>query len=96
MSRETRYRLAFNAPADLHADTTTHGDFQTLAGALAAAWAHDTSGGRPLGITCGGLPVMGEEDLRGAVERLRAIESECPDSGKIGCAAQVLRELGLE
>lgn len=96
MSKGTRYRLAFNAPGNLSVDTPSHGDFQTLAGALAAAGANDTSGGRSLGITCGGLPVMGEEDLRWAVERLRAIESECLDSGKIGCAARVLREMGLE
>lgn len=96
MSNGTRYRLAFNASGAPHADTISHGDFQTLAGALAAAWASHTSGCRPLSITCGGLPVMGEDDLRQAVERLRTVESECPENGKIGCAAHVLREMGLE
>jgi len=96
MSNGTRYRLAFHAPGAPDTDAISHGDFQTLAGALAVAWASDTSGCRPLGITCGGLPVMGEEDLKQAIERLRAVESECPDNGKIGCAAHVLREMGLE
>jgi hypothetical protein len=39
---------------------------------------------------------MSEEDLRRAFARLRAIESECPGSDKIGCVALVLREMGLE
>ncbi len=96
MSQEAKYRLAFNPPGDLHSDTPSGGVFQTLAGALTAAWASDTSGGRALGVTYGGMPVMGEEDLRWAVERLRAIESECPEDNRIRCAAQVLREMGLE
>ena len=96
MLREAKYRLAFNAPGTIQADAPSGGDFQTLAGALAAAWANDVSGGRSFGVTFGGLPVLGEEDLRRAVERLRVIESECPEDGKIGCAARVLRELGLE
>lgn len=96
MSNGTRYRLTFHAPGAPNADAISHNDFQTLAGALAVAGASETSGCRPLGITCGGLPVMREEDLRRAIERLRAVESECPDNGKIGCAAHVLREMGLE
>jgi hypothetical protein len=39
---------------------------------------------------------MGEEDLRRAFERLRAIESECPGGNVIACAERVLREMGLE
>ena len=96
MSKETRYRLVFNPSGDPHADVPSNGDFLTLAGALTAAWDNDTSGGRALGVTYGGMPVMGEEDLRRAFERLRAIESQCPDGNKIGCAVQVLREMGLE
>lgn len=96
MSNATRYRLAFHAPGASDTGAVSHGDFQTLAGALAAAWASETSGCRPLGITCRGLPVMGEEDLRQAVERLRAVERECPDDGQIVCAGHVLRGMGLE
>ena len=96
MSKEAKYQLVFNSSGDLHADMPSNGDFLTLAGALTAGWANDASGGHSFGVTCGGMPVMGEEDLRRAFERLRAIESECPDNGKIGCAAQVLREMGLE
>lgn len=39
---------------------------------------------------------MGEEDLRRAFERLRAIESECPGGNVIAWAERVVRELGLE
>ena len=53
MSREAKYRLTFRAPKDLEADTSSGGDFQTLAGALTVAWANDSSGGRSLAITCG-------------------------------------------
>ena len=59
MNREAKYRLAFSAPGASQSDAPSGGDFQTLAGALAAAWANDASGGRPLGVTFGGLPVMG-------------------------------------
>jgi hypothetical protein len=62
MSRETKYRLAYNAPGTVVDGAPSSGDFQTLAGALAMAWVNDGSGGRSLGITCGGMPVMGEED----------------------------------
>ena len=96
MSRETKYRLTFGAPGARHADTPYGGDFQTLAGALTAAWANDASGGRAVGVTYGGLPVMNEEDLRRAFERLRDIKSECPDDNRINCAERVLREMGLE
>lgn len=96
MSRDAKYRLDFNAPgaSDLAAQST--GDFQTLAGALIAGWGINIFGGRSLGVTYGGLPVMREEDLTRAFERLYAIESECPDDNKIVCAERVLRELGLE
>jgi hypothetical protein len=63
---------------------------------LTAGWANDASGGRTVGVTYGGLPVMNEEDLRRAFERLRAIEGECPDDNKINCAERVLREMELE
>ncbi len=96
MIKEAKYRLAFNAPRATNFDTPSRIDFQTLAGALTAAWANDTSGGRALAVTYGGMPVMGEEDLRRAFERLRAIEHECPGGNMIGCAGQVLREMGLE
>ena len=96
MSREAKYRLTFRAPKDLAADTSSGGDFQTLAGALTVAWANDSSGGRSLAIKCGGLPVMGEEDLRRAFEHMRAIESECVGGNIIACAERVLREMGLE
>ena len=96
MSRETRYRLAFMAPGAPDAGTPSGGDFQTLAVALSVGWSNDGSGGRSLGITCGGMPVMNEEDLRRAFERLRAIESECPGGNVIACAERVLREMGLE
>ena len=96
MSKEAKYRLIFNAPEAVNHDTPSIGDFQSLAGALAAGWTNDISGGRSLSIICGGLAVMREEDLRRAFGRLRAIESECPDNNKIVCAAQVLREMGLE
>ena len=96
MSRETKYRLTFSAPGTHHADAPYSGDFQTLAGALTAGWANDASGGRTVGLTYGGLPVMNEEDLRRAFERLRAIESECPEDNKINCAERVLREMELE
>jgi len=96
MSRETKYRLAFIAPGALDAGTPSGGDFQTLAGALATAWVNNGSGGRSLGIKCGGLPVMGEEDLGRAFKRLRAIEGECPGGNLIACAERVLREMGLE
>ena len=87
MNKETRYRLASGASVYARAEVSSHGDFQTLAGALAAAWANAAAGARPLGITCGGLPVMSEEDLRRALERLRAVESECRGDNRIGCAA---------
>ena len=96
MNTVAKYRLAFSPAGAAHSDAPARGDFQTLAGALTAAWASDASGGRPLGVTLGGLPVLGEEDLRRAVERLRAVEGERPDDGKIECAARVLREMGLE
>ena len=96
MSREAKYRLAFIAPKSPEADAPSSGDFQTLAGALSMGWVNDSSGGRSLGIRCGGLPVMGEEDLRRAFELLRAIESECPGGNMIACAERVLREMGLE
>jgi hypothetical protein len=96
MSRETKYKIAFRAPGAVDAGTQSSGGFLTLAGALSMAWVNDGSGGRSLGITCGGMPVMGEEDLRRAFERLRAIESECPGGNVIACAERVLRELGLE
>jgi hypothetical protein len=96
MKSETRYRLVFKAPDALDAGATSGGDFQTLAGALSMGWLNDGSGGRSLGITCGGMPVMNEEDLRRAFERLRAIESECPGGNVIACAERVLREMGLE
>ena len=96
MSREAKYRLTFRAPRDLEADTSSGGDYQTLAGALTVAWANDNSGGRSLAITCGGLPVMGEEDLKRAFEHLRAVESECVGGNLIACAERVLREMGLE
>jgi hypothetical protein len=96
LNRGAKYRLAFSAAGAAHSDAPSNGDFQTLAGALAAAWASDASGGRLLGVTFGGLPVMGAEDLKSAVERLSAIEGECPDDGKIRCAERVLREMGLE
>jgi hypothetical protein len=95
VGRETRYRLFFNVPGDRDGDTPPNRDFQTLAGALAAAWANNTSGGHSLSITYSGLPLMGEEDLIWAIERLRAIECECPADGKIGCAVQVISEMGL-
>lgn len=96
MSRETRYRLAFDAPGAPAQNAPSGGDFQTLAGTLAAALVMEDSGGSLLGITCGGLPVMNGEDLRAAVARLRAIAGECPDDGMIACAARVLQEVGLE
>jgi hypothetical protein len=96
MGRETKYRLAFNTPGAVNVGTPSGGDFQTLAGALAMAWVNDGSGGRSLGITCGGLPVMGEEELRRALGRLRAIERECPGANLIACAGRVLRQMGLE
>ena len=96
MSRETKYRLTFRAPGAPDDGTPSGGDFQTLAGALTMGWVNDGSGGRSLGITCGGMPVMGEDDLRRAFERLRAIESECPGGNVIACAERVLREMGLE
>jgi trehalose 6-phosphate synthase/phosphatase len=95
-----RFRLPgpghFRAPKDLEADTSSGGDFQTLAGALTVAWANDSSGGRALAITCGGLPVMGEDELRRAFEHLRVVESECAGGNLIACAERVLREMGLE
>ena len=96
MNRGAKYRLDFNAPGAPNPAPSSSGVFQTLAGALIAGWAINSSGGRSLGVTCGGLPVMCEEDLGRAFERLYAIEGECPDSNKVGCAEQVLRELGLE
>jgi hypothetical protein len=96
MSKEARYRLAYNAPGALTTDAPHRGDFQTLAGALTAGWQNASSGGRTLGVTYGGLPVMGEEDLSHAFELLRAIESECPGDNRINCAERVLREMGLE
>jgi hypothetical protein len=96
MSREAKYRLAFSAPGAVNPDAPSGGDFQTLAGALTAGWTNDASGGRSHAITFGGMPVMREDDLRRAFERLRALESERPTDNKIGCAAQVLREMGLE
>ena len=96
VSREAKYRLTFRAPGALEADTSSGGDFQTLAGALTVAWAHDNSGGRSLAITCGGLPVMGEAELMCAFGLLRAAESECPGGNIIACAGQVLKEMGFE
>lgn len=96
MSKVAKYSLIFHAPGATNLDAPSNGDFQTLAGALTAGWENDISGGRSLGVTCGRLPVMGEEDLRRAFARLRAIEGECPDGNRIGCAGQVLREMGLE
>jgi hypothetical protein len=96
MSRETKYRLAYNAPGAADGGSPSGGDFQTLAGALTLAWVNEGAGGRSLGITCGGMPVMGEDDLRRAFERLRAIESECPGDNLIACAGRVLRQMGLE
>jgi hypothetical protein len=96
MSREAKYRLTVRAPGALEADTSSGGDFQTLAGALTVAWANDSSGGRSLGITCGGMPVMGEEDLRRAFGLLRAAEGECHGGNLIACAGHVLKEMGLE
>lgn len=93
MSREAKYRLAFNAPGP--PGPSSSGVFQTLAGALIAGWAVNIFGGRSLGVTYGGLPVMCEEELRRAFERLYAVERECPGDNKIGCAEQVLREMGL-
>ena len=96
MSREAKYRLAFDAPGAPKLATTSSSDFQTLAGALIAGWGVNIFGGRCLGVTYGGLPVMCEEDLTRAFERLCAIEGECPGGNKIGCAEQVLSEMGLE
>jgi len=96
VSRETRYRLTFIAPEAPAAGPPSGGDFRTLAGALTVAWANDSSGGRSLGIKCGGLPVMGEEDLRLAFDLLRAAEGECPGGNLLTCAERVLRKLGLE
>jgi hypothetical protein len=96
MSRDAKYRLAFNAPGARGPGAPSGGDFQTLAGTLAAALVIEDSGSGLLGVTCGGLPVMNGEDLREAVGRLRAVAGECPDDGMIPCAARVLREMGLE
>lgn len=96
MSREARYRLAFNAPGAHDPNAPSGGVFQTLAGTLAAALVMEDSGSTLLGVTCGGLPVMNGEDLKEAVRRLRAVANECPDDGMIACAARVLREIGLE
>ena len=84
------------APGTADAGTPSGGDFQTRAGALTMGLVNDGSGGRSLGITFGGMPVMNKEDLRRAFERLRAIESECPGGNVIACAERVLREMGLE
>jgi hypothetical protein len=96
MSRETRYKLTFSAPGAADGGAPSSGGFLTLAGALTTGWVNDGSGGRSLGITCGGLPVMGEEDLRRAFALLRAAESECPGGDMIACAERVLREMGFE
>lgn len=96
ISREAKYRLDFNAPGASDPAPPSSVVFQTLARALIAGWEINDSGGRSFGITYGGLPVMREDDLRRAFERLHAIEGECPDGNKVGCAEQVLRELGLE
>lgn len=96
MSREARYRLTFNAPGAHDPNAPSGGDFQTLAGTLAAALVMEDSGGTLLGVTCGGLPVMSGDDLRDAVGRLRAVANECPGDGMIVCAGRVLRGMGLE
>jgi hypothetical protein len=96
MSREARYRLAFNAPGASDPGAPSSGDFQTLAGALAAALVMEDSGSSLLGVTIGRLPVLSGEDLREAVGRLRAVAGECPEDGMIACAARVLSEMGLE
>ena len=91
-----KYRLTFRSPKALDADKPSGSDFRTLAGALTVAWANDSSGGRSLAITCGGLPVMGEEDLGRAFERMRVAESESLGGNILACAERVLREMGLE
>ena len=96
MRREVRYRLAFNAPGAHDPAAPSGGDFQTLAGALAAALVMEDSGASLLGVTHGGLPVMSGEDLRDAVGRLRAVAGECPGDGMMACASRVLREMRLE
>jgi hypothetical protein len=95
MSVGARYRLIFDAPGDPHPVTPPDVDFRSLADALAAAWTTNTFGGQLLGDTCGLLRVMNGEDLRRAFERLRTLESECPNADEVGCARQVLREMGL-
>lgn len=96
MSREAKYRLDFDVPGAADLVTRSSSDYQTLAGALVAGWVVNTFGGRPLGVTYGGLPVMREEDLQLAFDRLHATASDCPGENDIGRAARVLREMGLE
>lgn len=96
MSREAKYRLAFNPPGAQASGAQSGGDFRTLAGALAAALVMNDSGMTLLGVTCGGLPVMNGEDLSEAVGRLRSVASECPGDNIIACAGRVLREMNLE
>ena len=97
MYTDVRYKLSLNVPGAAAGREPCVRHLSTLAGALAAAWENDSAGGRSLGISHGGLPVLGEDELLRCFERLRAIEGDCPDSsGRIFYAARVLREMNLE
>ena len=94
MTGEAKYTLSLSVPgAEAGAPAVRH--LHSLAGALAAAWAHDNAGGKTLGIAYEGTPVMGEEELGRCFERMRAMEGDRPSGDWIICAARVLRERGL-
>lgn len=96
MSTEAKYRFAYTGPADPVPHVASHRDYLTLAGALSTAWTNRLAGGRSLSITRGELPVMSEEELRRAFERLDEVERERPGRHRLDLAEQYLKEMGLE
>jgi hypothetical protein len=94
MSEIAKYVLEVEAPEEwgARANPLRH-DYETLAGALAAAREAEASGSHALGITYDGLPIFGSEDLRAALERVEAYAAE--GGNPVDDARRVLKELGL-
>ena len=94
MTEGAKYTLSLRVPGAASGPPSVR-HLLSLAGALASAWDNETAGGKSLGITFEGSPVMSEEELGRCFERMRAMEGERPNGDRVIYAARVLRELRL-